>query len=125
MPLNHTDIHVFVLQEQRTLYRACFGSARRDLLHAVSSNYEIDRQPPHPADLRATALHMAVSGFEDAQSLTRLASRRPDRIGTHIATLQLEPGKGVCLADTGGAGHWSIRGIPAQPADFVVDVVGV
>jgi hypothetical protein len=51
-----------------------------------------------------------------------MARRRPDRIGTHIATIPLEPGHGVCIADTGGPGHWSVWGVPSQLVAFVADV---
>jgi len=125
MPSPQTEFHVFVLQQPKTLYRACFGGDEDALLHALSSNYEISRQPPHPADLRATVLHMAVSGFENGDQLARFASKRPDRIGTHIARLELQPNHGICIADTGSVGHWSIWGIPTRLAQFVADVAHV
>jgi len=116
------EFHVVVLQEPKTLYRGCFGRGREALLHAMSSNYEVNRHPPHPADLRATVLHMAVSGFENRDLLARLARKRPDRIGSHIARLELRPNHGVCIADTGSVGHWSVWGIPAQLTEFIADV---
>ena len=45
---------------------------------------------------------------EDAEVLLRLARRRPDRIGTHLVRVELQPGRGICLADTGSRGHWSV-----------------
>lgn len=119
-----TEFHVFVLREPKTLYRACFGRDRDSLLYALSSNYE-NKRSPHPEDLRATILYMAVSGFEDPDLVARLARSRPDRIGTHIATLELRPNYGVCLADTGSVGHWSIWGTSTRLATFVADVVDV
>jgi hypothetical protein len=116
------EFHVVVLQEPKILYRACFGRGRDALLRAMSSNYEVNRHPPHPADLRATVLHMAVSGFENRDLLAQLARKRPDRIGSHIARLELRPNHGVCIADTGGVGHWSVWGIPAQLTEFIADV---
>ncbi len=82
-------------------------------------------RPTHPADLRATVLHMAVSMFEDGDLLARLASRRPDRIGTHLARVELERGRGICLADTGSRGHWSVWGVPGELAECVVEIVPV
>ncbi len=112
---------VVILQERKVLYRGCFGDDPRSLTQAMSSNYEAGRSP-HPADLRATVLHMAVSGFEDRARLATLARRRPQRIGTHIVTVELQPGLGVCVADTGGPGHWSIWGVPAHLVALVTDV---
>lgn len=112
---------VVVLDEPMTLHRGCHGDDHEALMAAFTSNYESGR-PPHPMDLRATALHMAVSGFEDAGRIISLAKRRPDRIGTHVATLDLEPGHGICIADTSGPGHWSIWGVPTQLVAFVTDV---
>jgi hypothetical protein len=116
-----SEFHVVVLQEPRRLYRGCFGADRIE--EALRSNYENGRNP-HPADLRATVLHMAVSLFEDRDLLLQLARRRPDRIGDHVATIELQPGFGVCIADTSGPGHWSVWGRPAQLLEFVTDVEG-
>jgi hypothetical protein len=104
-----------------TLYRACHGADRTALETALTSNYQAGRSP-HPSDLKATVLFMAVSLFENRGAVSHLARRRPDRIGTHIATVELQPGHGVCIADTGSTGHWSVWGIPAQLAEFVTDV---
>lgn len=93
-----------------------------DLVAAMRSNYEAGR-PPHPAERRAVATYMAVSMFEDGELLRRLALRRPDRIGTHIARVELRSRLGICIADTGSAGHWSIWGLPSHLAECVVDVV--
>lgn len=73
-------------------------------------------------DLRATALHMATSLFEDRSFVERLARRRPDRIGTHVMQIELQPGAGVCLAKTSGPGHWSVWGVPATLAAWVTGV---
>jgi hypothetical protein len=83
----------------------------------MRSNYETGR-PTHPADLRATVLHMAVSMFEDAEGLSPLARRRPDRVGTHVARVLLRPDRGICLADTGSPGHWSIWGFRDELATW-------
>jgi hypothetical protein len=116
------EFHVVVLGESLTLHRACHGGDRRALERALMSNFQARRDPPHPADLHATVLHMAVSMFETRENIMRMARRRPDRIGTHIATLALEPGHGFCIADTGGAGHWSVCGLPSRLTAFVIDV---
>ena len=59
-------------------------------------------------------LHMAVSMFEKADTVERLARCHPTRIGTHVMSLALQPGHGVCVADTSGPGHWSVCGVPTQ-----------
>jgi hypothetical protein len=64
---------------------------------------------------------MAVSMLDDRDTLARRMRRRPDRMGTHLLTLDVPPGHGVCVADTGGPHHWSIWGIPAQLLEFVAD----
>ena len=94
------------------------------MTQALSSSYEAGRSP-HPQDLRATVLHMAVCGFEDHYRLSALARRRPHRLGTHVLTLELQPGLGVCVADTGGPGHWSIWGVPSQLLTSVTAVTAV
>jgi hypothetical protein len=117
-----TEYTVRLVQEPMTLYRACNGRDEASLLTSLRSNYEVSRHPPHPADLYATVLHMAVSMFDRQGTIASMARRRPDRIGTHVARLDLLRGHGVCLADTGGQSHWSVWGIPAQLLAFVVDV---
>jgi hypothetical protein len=115
-------IVVEAVREPITLFRGCRGSLRPDLVAAMRSNYEVGRSP-HPAERRAIAVYMAVSMFEDGELLRRLALRRPDRIGTHLARIELRPRLGICMADTGSDDHWSIWGLPNQLAECVIDVV--
>jgi hypothetical protein len=124
MPGLDFPITVALLERPMTVFRGCHGVEDSALVDAMRSNYETGR-PAHPADLRATVLHMAVSMFEEAEPLLRLGRRRPDRIGTHVARLELRPGHGICLADTGSRGHWSVWGIPTELATCVVGVVPV
>jgi hypothetical protein len=105
-----------------TLYRGCHGGEPEDLLAAMRSNYASGRRP-HPADLRAAVLVMAVSMFEDAAFVRRVARARPESVGTHVAEVELRPGRGLCRADTGSAGHWSIWGVPERLVECIVDVV--
>lgn len=86
-----TTYEVRVLQERITLHRACFGADPFSVLGGLRSNYENRRDRPHPADLHATILHMAVSMFEKADTIERLARRHPARIGTHVMSLALQP----------------------------------
>jgi len=124
MPLLDFPISVALVEQPMTVYRGCHGPHGEAVTDAMRSNYETGR-PTHPADLRATVLHMAVSMFEDAEVLSHLARRRPDRVGTHVARVLLRPDRGICLADTGSPGHWSIWGVPDELATCVVDVIPV
>ena len=45
--------------------------------------------------------------------------------GAHIATLDLQPDLGICIAKTGGPAHWSVWGRPLQLERCVTDVVEV
>ena len=117
-------IRVDVVRRRTTLYRGGHGSGMRDVLIAMRSNYEAGRQP-HPAERKAIVTFMAVSMFEDGERLRHFAQQRPARIGSYIARVDLQPGLGICLADTGGEGHWSIWGLPNRLAECVVEVVPI
>jgi hypothetical protein len=114
-----SEYHVFVLQEPMQLFRAIVDPDQIE--EDFKSNYERGRSP-HPADLRATVLHMAVSLFEDPRTVARVARRAPNRLGRYIVTIEIRPGFGVCVADTSGPGHWSVWARPAQLREFVTDV---
>lgn len=114
-------IEVDVVRRITTLYRGCHGTEMPQLVRGMRSNYEEGRRP-HPAERKAIVTFMAVSMFEDRDWLRRFARQRPDRIGTHIARVELRSGLGICLADTGSEGHWSVWGLPRHLARCVVDV---
>jgi hypothetical protein len=65
---------------------------------------------------------MAISMFSDAAALARLTRRRPDRLGTHIMTLILLPGFGICTSETGAPGHHSVWGTPQSLFECITDV---
>lgn len=106
------EFRVVVLDEPMLVHRGCHGVDRAALVDALTSNYQAGRLPPHPAEVHASVLAMATSVFEDPATVQVLGRRRPARIGTHIATIELRPGRGVCVADTGSRGHWSGVGDP-------------
>lgn len=60
-----------------------------------------DRAADHPADLRATVLHLAVSMFVGRRVARASGQPRPDRTETHLARVELQPGCGICLVDKG------------------------
>ena len=53
----------------------------------------------------------------------RAARALPRRVGTHVAQITLQPGLGLCRADTSGPGHWSVWGIPDRLVKCIVGVV--
>ncbi len=118
-----TDFPIVLLEVTRpiTLYRGCHGSEPATLIEAMRSNYDAGRNP-HPAERRAVALYMSLSMFESPEPIQWAARRRPERVGTHIARVDLRPGLGICRADTSGEGHWSIWGLPGRLAECIVDV---
>jgi hypothetical protein len=68
---------------------------------------------------------MALSTFDDAGKLLPFARMRPDRVGSHIARLELRPGSGICFADTVSDGHFSVWGRADVLAAHVVSVEAV
>jgi len=51
---------------------------------------------------------MAASMFEAAEPCWSLIELTRGRIGDHVAELHLAPGRGICVAKTGGPLHWSV-----------------
>jgi hypothetical protein len=110
---------VETLAEPRTLYRGARDAHQP--VDACRSNYELGRKP-HPADLRAHVLAVAVSMFEDGGFVAQMCRRHPARIGSHVVRFDLRPGMGICLADTSGPGHWSIWGHPDALSACIVSI---
>ncbi len=77
MPTLDFPITVAVLERSMTVFRGCHDEEGVALVDAMRSNYETGRAP-HPADLRATVLHMAVLMFEDVTACLRRCHRRDD-----------------------------------------------
>lgn len=113
-----SEFRVLVVREARTLYRGCHGADAASLEASLMSNFQARRRA-HPADRHATALHMAVSMFDRPEPVTRLANAFPGRIGTHLLRIELSPGQGFCVADTGQTGHWSVWGVPERLVECV------
>lgn len=94
----------------------------------LRSHYELGRSPRGPEN-RAAAVHMALSMFDELRVAHDLAMRVP-KLGGHIATIDLQPGLGICVAKTGGPRHgrprhWSVWGRPPQLAAWVTEVAHV
>jgi hypothetical protein len=75
------------------------------------SHYELQR-PPRGVETWATVIYMAVSTFETEAPCWHLIERTRGRIGDHVAELGPGSGHGICVAKTGGPGHWSVWARP-------------
>ena len=113
-------IEVVVLEEPMRLFRIVPQQESSQFEDAFRSHYELGRLPRGPED-RAAAVHMAISMFDRAEVAASLAERVP-KLGGHVATMDLRPGFGVCVAKTGGPAHWSVWGRPPQLLACVTDV---
>lgn len=80
-----TNIAVRVLDEEMRLYRACAGSADGVALDSFRSHYEL-RRPPRGPENRATAIHMALSMFEEPEPCWNLIERTRGKIGDRRRT---------------------------------------
>lgn len=116
------ELRVSVLEEEKRLYRVCAPRDDEAFEDALRSHYELGR-PPRGPENRAAAIHMALSMFDTARGAHDLAVRVP-KLGGRVATIDLQPDLGICVAKTGGPAHWSVWGRPAQLAACVTDVVG-
>lgn len=125
-PMAHTslfrEVRVRVLDDEMRLFRACFQSPRAAQLDSFRSHYELDRPPRGPEE-RATVIHMGVSMFETAAPCWNLLERTQGRIGDCVAELLLGPGRGICVAKTGGPFHWSVWGRPGELQAAIVGFV--
>jgi hypothetical protein len=89
-------IEVLVVEQPTRLYRV---TRERDVggsLDAFQSNYEQGKRPRGPEN-RAAVVHMALSMFDSVDVATHLAGRVPQLSG-YIATLDLQPDLGICIA---------------------------
>jgi hypothetical protein len=116
-----SSIEIVVIEEPQRLYRVSRARDDEQFVDAFRSHYE-QRLPPRGPENRAAAIHMALSMFESADVAAQLARRVP-KLGGHVATVDLEPDLGLCVAKTGGPAHWSVWGRPLQLASCVTDVV--
>ena len=112
-----------VLDEKRRLFRVVPAADSDGLEDAFRSHYELGRPPRGPED-RAAVIHMALSMFDRRDVATDLASRVP-KLGGHVATVDLLPGSGICIAKTAGPAHWSVWGRPVHLVGCAVEVVEV
>jgi hypothetical protein len=117
------SVEVVVVEEPQRLYRVSRARDDERFAEALRSHYEQGLPPRGPED-RAAVIHMALSMFASADVAAQLAGRVP-KLGGHVATIDLVPGLGLCVAKTGSPAHWSAWGRPLQLASCVADVVKV
>jgi hypothetical protein len=115
------ELTVAVLEEGHRLYRICGPRDDEAFEDALRSHYELSR-PPRGPENRAAAVHMSLSMFDTPRVAHDLAVRVP-KLGGHVATIDLQPGLGICVSKTGGPAHWSVWGRPPQLAACVTEVV--
>lgn len=96
-------VEVLVLEEPMRLFRIAPERDAARFEDAFRSHYELGRPPRGPED-RAAAIHMALSMFDRKEVAVDLAVRVP-KLGENIATMDLQPGLGICVAKTGGPAH--------------------
>ena len=119
--IRHVAVHV--LLEPMRLYRIVPERESSGFEDAFRSHYELDR-PPRGPENRAAVIHMAVSMFDEFGVAEAMAQRIP-KLGGRIATMDLEPDAGICVAKTGSPAHWSVWGRPPQLVACVAEVESI
>lgn len=115
---------VEVVRSPLVLWRVCSsdGSDEHALLDAFRSNYEKRPLKARGLDAYATVIHMALSMWINRGPAATLSRRFPRQLGEYVARLEVQPGEGVCVAESGRAERRSIWGRPLQLAAFVTEV---
>lgn len=113
-------IELRVLEEPMRLFRIVPERDSPRFEDAFRSHYELGR-PPRGPEIRAVAIQMALSMFDERSVAAQLAVRVP-KLGGHIAEIALKQDLGICVARTGGPAHWSVWGRPTELSLCVADV---
>ena len=119
------DLLVAPVRETTTVYRIVRGADRSApaVLDSLRSHYE-HGAPPRGYERRLAVIHMGLSVFSTRAAAAAMALKWP-MIGMFVAELDLEPGNGLCLADTGQPGHWTLWGRPLQLLSSIADILHV
>jgi hypothetical protein len=119
------DLVVAPVREATVVYRIVRGADRSApaVLDSLRSHYERGA-PPRGYERRLAAIHMGLSVFSEAAAAKAMVLKWP-MIGLFVAELELEPGSGFCLADTGQPGHWTLWGRPLQLLSSIADILHV
>jgi hypothetical protein len=123
--MTNDDLLVPSVRETTTVYRIARGADRNApvVLDSLRSHYERGA-PPRGYERRLAVIHMGLSVFSTRAAAAAMALRWP-MIGLFVAELNLEPGNGLCLADTGQPGHWTLWGRPLQLLGSIADILHV
>lgn len=113
-----SKVDVRVLETDMRLYRVCHASTDAENLDSFRSHFALER-PPRGPENRATVIHMGVSMFETSGACRDLIARTRGKIGGRVVELHLAPGRGICVAKTGGPLHWSVWARPDVLHDAV------
>jgi hypothetical protein len=84
------------------------------------SNYELG-SPPRKIEGSATVIHMGVSMYLNRDTALETA-KRFEKLGDHLARVDLRSGRGFNYAFTGHRHHLTIWGDPVKLADATVDI---
>ncbi len=124
LTLGDTRLVVYEIAEGTglELFRIVRGDyvEQQALVDSFRSHYELGL-PPRRAEQRAAVIHMGLSTYRTVSQARGTAIRFP-AIGTHLARLQLQPGRGVSFADTGHPGHVTVWGDPLTLTRSIVDI---
>lgn len=125
-----TTIQVSVLTKPKTLWMLVDGEDKNEPDKHFHSNFALD-SPPHPSARFATVIYMAVSMWDETglEELESLAAINP-QAGRFVAQVDLKPKHkskptGICVADTGAPGHWSVWGTPTKLGRCLADIKAV
>jgi hypothetical protein len=113
------------VREATVVYRIVRGADRSApaVLDSMCSHYERGALP-RGYERRLAVIHMGLSVFSTRAAASAMARKWP-MIGMFVAELDLEPGNGFCLADTGQPGHWTMWGRPLQLLSSIADILHV
>jgi hypothetical protein len=106
------------LAASATLYRALRDSQTD--IGSFNSNFAKGKRP-RGIELRSTPVWMSISMFTSPSALES-RMRRFSQLGSFIAEMRLEAGKGFAIAQTGAPGHVSVWGDPAMLDAAVIEV---
>ena len=114
------------IRQPVTLYRCTSAQHRHDepaISLSLTSHYELQR-PPRKIEKAFAVLHMAISTWTSFDAAAAMCASYGDRIGHHVAVLDVRPQEGVTIDEPPDPGneHRSIWGSPALLNGFLVDV---
>lgn len=125
MTIANLDLLARHVAEPIDLFRIVRGATRGapNVLDSLRSNYEREARP-RGLEVESALIHFGLSMFVTFEAAADRATRWR-ALGTHIARVRLEPGKGFHVAETGAAVHRTVWGRPLQLLTCIVDILPV